>query len=537
MSNISNLSNIQNDIRINLNLEYDPLKISVLDDIKLYDDFFGEKKLFKIMKKHLDLNELSKSDTYIVMKILNPFYEDYINLKQTYYSNLLQDLYFVLNNPFMYSNVQLKLINDNLDIIEKIPGIIEKCLTNVYTNKKLRNFFNEFLFERWNNNLDFKKVEYDKYIKLVEHMPYGKDFTKLNNYYSLYSNVWNCFELIVEQTKAIIKTFHQKYKGMNNVAGCYLVSKEYYAYCCELNVGLPIGTEIPINNILQWGIKEFEKVSKLMKVIIDKLEPELKDKTLEESIKLINSMKKYKYTTKEEYLLDHKNTIKKYRDYFVKDKGLPLLAEPIFVDFDEEKMSGGYWSLDTFYLNSNRWMDTNKFDTSALVLHETIPGHHMQINYELHNNITSLLLWFPILHNGYSEGWGLFAEKLIPDLDNFKLLGILSFLMMRTLRIIADISIHYYGMDLKEIMAFLQKYLLMPKESIESELYRYVSLPGQAICYKLGDEILRRMFINNFERTDKLLDDDAISFYDKLIRDGLMPLEILCKLHNVSYKF
>jgi uncharacterized protein (DUF885 family) len=325
---------------------------------------------------------------------------------------------------------------------------------------------------------------------------------------------------------------------MNNVAGCYLVSKEYYAYCCELNVGLPIGTEIPINNILQWGIKEFEKVSKLMKVIIDKLEPELKDKTLEESIKLINSMKKYKYTTKEEYLLDHKNTIKKYRDYFVKDKGLPLLAEPIFVDFDEEKMSGGYWWLDTFYLNSNRWMDTNKFDTSALVLHETIPGHHMQISYELHNNnITSLLLWFPILQNGYAEGWGLFAEKLIPDLDNFKLLGILSFLMMRTLRIIADISIHYYGMDLKEIMAFLQKYLLMPKESIESELYRYVSLPGQAICYKLGDEILRRMFINNFERTDKLLDDDAISFYDKLIRDGLMPLEILCNKHNVSYKF
>ena len=178
MSNISNLSNIQNllqefvnnnnNIRINLNLEYDPLKISIIDDIKLYDDFFGNKKLFRIMKKHLDLNELSKSDTYIVMKILNPLYEDYTNLRQTYYSNLVLDLYFVLNNPFMYSNIQLKLINDNLDIIEKIPIIIEKCLTNVYTNKKLRNFFNEFLFERWNNNLDFKKVEYDKYIKLME---------------------------------------------------------------------------------------------------------------------------------------------------------------------------------------------------------------------------------------------------------------------------------------------------------------------------------------------------------------------------------
>ena len=67
MNKMSNLSNIQNDIRINLNLEYDPLKISIIDDIKLYIDFFGDKKMFKIMKKHLDLNELSKIDTYIVI--------------------------------------------------------------------------------------------------------------------------------------------------------------------------------------------------------------------------------------------------------------------------------------------------------------------------------------------------------------------------------------------------------------------------------------------------------------------------------------
>jgi hypothetical protein len=538
MNNLSNLSNIQNDIKCNLNLEIDPLKISVIDDIKLYNDFFGDRKLFRIMKNHLDLNELSKIDTYIVTKILNPLYEDYLNLRQSYYKNLLLDVYFVLNNPFMYSTVQLKNIYDNKEELTKIPEIINKCLLNVYSNDKLRLFYNEFLFERWVNNLDFKKVEYEKYMKLVQHTSYGNDTTKLKYYYSMYKNVWDCFESIVAKTKATIKIFHEKYKGMRHNAGCYLLSKEYYAYCCELNIGLPIGTEIPINNVLQWGIKEFEKISKLMKVVIDKLEPELKDKSIEESIKIINSMKKYKYTTREEFLLDHKNTIKKYRDYFINQKKLPLLAEPILVDFDEEKMAGGYWALDTFYLNTNRWMDTNKFDTSALVLHETIPGHHLQISYEIHNNnITSLVLWFPFLVNGYAEGWGLFSEKLIPDLDNFKLLGIFSFLLLRTLRIIADISIHYYGMDPKEVMDFFQRYLPMPKESIESEIYRYVSIPGQALCYKLGDEIIRRMFINNFERTDKLLDDDAIDFYDKLIRDGLMPLEILCNKHDVSYNF
>jgi uncharacterized protein (DUF885 family) len=77
----------------------------------------------------------------------------------------------------------------------------------------------------------------------------------------------------------------------------------------------------------------------------------------------------------------------------------------------------------------------------------------------------------------------------------------------------------------------------MPEESIRSEIYRYVSLPGQALCYKIGDEMLKRLFINKFGRTENLIENENIKFYDELIRAGTIPLELLCKKYNVDYSF
>jgi uncharacterized protein (DUF885 family) len=405
-------------------------------------------------------------------------------------------------------------------------------LQKTYDTPHLKKFFNKFLFDHWLNSLDFQNYSFEKYVNIVGN--------NVNNeiYYNMYSNVWIVFKSIVNETKNIIKEFCEKYRNLNHIPGCKNISKEFYEYCAETNVGLPFGKEINLKKILKWSIKEFEKIKISMKDTIIKLEPELKDKQLNEMIEYIQSSKKYKYESKEEFVNDHKYNIKKYRDYFVNNKKFPLLHEPIFIEFNEEKMSGGYWFLDTFYLNTNRWFDTNKFDTTALILHETIPGHHMQLSYELHNNkINSLILWFPTYINGFAEGWGLFSEKLCYDLDDFKFLGILSFHMLRTLRIIADIAIHIYGIDPEKLLNFFEKHLPMPKETIKSEIYRYVSLPGQALCYKIGDEIFKRLVFKEFNENINLIDDKPIELYIKIIKDGTIPLELFAKKYNLNLNF
>lgn len=540
---MNKLTEIQQKIVREIGLEYEPLKISVIDSIKILIDMMGEKRIIKILKDFKEHNKLSEIDLYIANKLIHPFYQDYLNIQQTYFDNLILNVYFVLNNPFLYSTYQLESIYKNLDLIKIIPNLINESLTNCYMNPNLKKFYNEFLFKRWLESLDFKKNSFEKYISIVGNIQNTQTF------YNMYSTVWNVFEMIVNETKIIIQNFYEKYKGFNHIPGCSNISKDFYEFCAETNVGLPfMSTDEPLmstkqnmvdlTHVLQWGVKEYKKVKLLMMDIIIKLEPQLKDKNFGEMIKEINSMQKYKYKSKEKYVKDHRDSIKKYRDFFVEKKGFPLLHEPILVDFDEEKMAGGYWFLDTFYLNTNRWENTNSFDTSALVLHETIPGHHMQLSYEIHHKqINSLIIWFSVYTNGYAEGWGLFSEKLGHDLDDFNYLGVLSYHMLRTLRIIADISIHLYGIEPEELISFFEKNLAMPRESIKSEIYRYVSMPGQALCYKIGDELIKRLFIKKFNRTNKLLENDSIDLYIKLIKDGTLPLELFAKKYDIDLKF
>jgi len=109
--------------------------------------------------------------------------------------------------------------------------------------------------------------------------------------------------------------------------------------------------------------------------------------------------------------------------------------------------------------------------------------------------------------------------------------------MMRTLRIIADISIHLYGIEPEELIKFFKNHLPMAEETIKAEVYRYVSLPGQALCYKIGDEVLKRLFLQKFNRNVDLIDDECIELYIKLIKDGTMPLELVAKKYNVNLDF
>ena len=230
--------------------------------------------------------------------------------------------------------------------------------------------------------------------------------------------------------------------------------------------------------------------------------------------------------------------MKSYTDFFIKQQNFSLKLPPKIVTFDDKSLAGGYWDNDTFYLNISSYNETNKYETSSLILHETITGHHLQLSNMIHMNKTNMILysWFPKFINGNCEGWGLFAEQLGHDMDNFSYMGVMSMHLLRTLRVIADISIHYYKVDPEKLITLFKYYLPIPHDIIESEIYRYVSVPGQALCYKLGYEIIKRIFYKKFNRNNKLLDNDAIEFYKEFIK-CIIPLDILCKKYNVSNKF
>jgi hypothetical protein len=521
------MNHIQNHIKI-LNLEKSYKNISVIDNIKLFIDFFNSNIFIRSFKKESRLNLVEVSIKNIVC---NSLYKTFLFLSQNYYNNFLLDILFILQNPFLYDSEIMRILKSNIDIILQIPMIIDKILNNICISE-LRLFYNEYLIQRWLDSLDFEIITYDTYNSIVKE----KASLKI---YSSYVNVYKIFSNVAFEVKNIVKKYSVNYIGLNHIPGCINVSPDYYAYCAKLHTGINIGTDISYTRIYNWAIKEFKKLKKIMRIVSSNINPSYSKYTLKEIIKRMNTNPVYKFSSKEEYILAHRNLMKKYRDLFINRFKFPLLTECNLVDFSNPKLAAGYYYQDAFYINSHEWATANRYETLALILHETIPGHHLQLSYDAHSdkNKSLLLGYVSFITNGFVEGWGLFSEKLCDNSEDISyedLYGILQFNMLRTLRIIAEIQIHVYGVSPEKLILLFKKYLSMSENNIRAEIYRYVCLPGQALTYKVGCEVINKIFQKKFNRRDFLLNEDALDFYKELITNCIEPLDIIMNKYNCN---
>ncbi|XP_050716604.1 uncharacterized protein LOC126998670 isoform X2 [Eriocheir sinensis] len=150
--------------------------------------------------------------------------------------------------------------------------------------------------------------------------------------------------------------------------------------------------------------------------------------------------------------------------------------------------------------NPARW---KKFELMAVTLHEAVPGHHLQSIYGENNPSTPNFRKFADFtfglnaparfppHNVFVEGWGLYAEFLGEELnlyrDPYEKLGRYSFELLRASRLVVDTGIHALGWSRDRAMAFLQDHTALAKETIGMEVNRYITYPGQACAYKIGE--------------------------------------------------
>ncbi|MBS0384113.1 MAG: DUF885 family protein [Proteobacteria bacterium] len=182
----------------------------------------------------------------------------------------------------------------------------------------------------------------------------------------------------------------------------------------------------------------------------------------------------------------------------------------------------------TYWINLTHLNQRPLYEMSALTLHESVPGHHLQIAlaqeqgelpyYRRNANVTAFI-----------EGWGLYAESLGEDMGMYRTpyerFGRLSYEMWRACRLVADTGIHWMGWDIERArQCFAQNTALSP-HNIQTELERYVATPGQALAYKIGElnfQTLRR------EATQALGPRFNIrAFHDELLGAGALPIDLL----------
>jgi len=168
------------------------------------------------------------------------------------------------------------------------------------------------------------------------------------------------------------------------------------------------------------------------------------------------------------------------------------------------------------------------FGLPAWVLHEGVPGHHLQI--ALAQELTDL----PEFRRSdditaYVEGWGLYAEKLGEEMgiyrDPYERFGRLSLEIWRACRLVIDTGMHVMGWTREQAMACLQENSALAPAEIEFEVDRYVAWPGQALAYKVGEQKILELRRRATERLGPAF--DLRRFHDLLLDAGPMPLATL----------
>jgi uncharacterized protein (DUF885 family) len=169
-----------------------------------------------------------------------------------------------------------------------------------------------------------------------------------------------------------------------------------------------------------------------------------------------------------------------------------------------------------------------RYEAETLAFHESVPGHHLQlaIMQELEG-----LADFRRFGGctAFVEGWGLYTERLAEEMgllsgeiDRF---GVLSFDAWRASRLVVDTGIHALGWTRQQAIEFMVAHTALGENNVANEVDRYITWPGQALAYKLGQlELLRLRAEARDRQGDRF---DIRRFHDVVLGHGALPLPVL----------
>lgn len=191
-----------------------------------------------------------------------------------------------------------------------------------------------------------------------------------------------------------------------------------------------------------------------------------------------------------------------------------------------------------FMVNTSNMDQRPIYEMKALAYHEAVPGHHLQIALSQELEEDGLHKWRELVgYTAYVEGWALYSERLGLEVggaegeeggfyaDPYDDFGRLSYEMWRALRLVVDTGIHAFGWSRQQAIDLMLANSALTQKNVENEVDRYISWPGQAVAYKIGELRIRALR----QRAEEALgeDFDVRDFHDVVLSSGAIPLPVL----------
>jgi uncharacterized protein (DUF885 family) len=161
-------------------------------------------------------------------------------------------------------------------------------------------------------------------------------------------------------------------------------------------------------------------------------------------------------------------------------------------------------------------------------VHEAVPGHHHQIALQRELDL------HPLRANGtfftaFVEGWGLYSERLGIEMGLYdtpaKQMGRLSYEMWRATRLVVDTGIHSKGWSKQRAVDYMLDNTALSPANIDAEVNRYITWPGQALAYKVGELKIREL--RTLAEGELGASFDLRAFHDTVLENGSVPLSVL----------
>ena len=207
---------------------------------------------------------------------------------------------------------------------------------------------------------------------------------------------------------------------------------------------------------------------------------------------------------------------------------VPAAIAPFFTtgryvggSFDDGK-AGYYW------VNTHNLKQRPMYTLPALTLHEAAPGHHLQAALALELEEQPAFRRSDYI-SAYGEGWALYTEKLGVEMGIYETpyqeFGRLTYEMWRACRLVIDTGIHAFGWTRQQAIDYLAGNTALALHNVETEVDRYISWPGQALSYKLGEYTIWQLR----HKAEKTLTSafDLRDFHDFVLGLGSVPLDVL----------